>query len=241
MSEATFILLGTAASVGFLHTLIGIDHSLPFVVVGRSRGWSLGKLLRVTTLCGVAHVLSSVAIGAIGLILGIALDRMEWIESSRGGVAAWLLIGFGLAYAAWGVYRSRQAHRHSHVHVHDDGTVHTHDHDHVRDHSHMHERAGAPRRASAVTVGMLFVVFLLGPCEALIPLLMVPAAEHSWMVVAGVVAVFGAVTLATMLTLVTLGHLGLRFRASDFFERHVTTLAGLAIAISGLAVQFVGI
>lgn len=237
MRDATLILLGTAASVGFLHTLIGIDHSLPFVVIARSRGWSLGKLLRITALCGAAHVLSSVAIGATGIAMGIALDRLQWIESSRGSVAAWLLIGCGLAYALWGVYRARTGRRHSHVHLHDDGIVHVHEHDHGDEHSHIHGQA----RVSAVTVSMLFVVFLLGPCEALIPLLMVPAAQSSWLVVSVVVMVFGGVTILTMLALVTLGHHGLRFRASRLVEQHMTTLAGLAIAASGLAIQLWGL
>ncbi|MCG8424442.1 MAG: sulfite exporter TauE/SafE family protein [Proteobacteria bacterium] len=237
MDDATLILLGTAASIGFLHTLIGIDHSLPFVVVGRSRGWSLGKLLGVTALCGLAHVASSVAIGAIGLAMGIAVDRMEWIESSRGELAAWLLIGLGLAYAVWGLYRARKGQLHSHFHVHEDGTVHSHEHAHEGQHSHVHARA----RENAVTAAMLFVVFLLGPCEALIPILMVPAATQSWIAVAAVVFVFGAVTIMTMLVLVSLGHFGLRWHFSAFFERHMTTLAGLAIAASGIAMQVFGI
>ena len=237
MADTTSVLLMTAASIGLLHTVIGVDHSLPFILIGRSRGWSVGKLMRVTFVCGLAHVLSSVAIGAVGLGLGVAVQRLEWVESSRGHLAAWLLIGFGLAYAVWGLYRSHRRARHAHAHAHDDGTVHTHQHHHEGGHTHMHE-AG---RVQAATVAMLFVIFLLGPCEALIPLLMVPAASHSWLVVSGVVAVFGATTIATMMGLVLLGHYGLRVRASAFLERHMTTVAGLTIAMSGLAIKLLGV
>ncbi|MEM9487860.1 MAG: hypothetical protein AAGC55_01885 [Myxococcota bacterium] len=237
MTETAFVLLTTAASIGFVHTLVGVDHSLPFVVIGRSRGWSLGKLLRITALCGIAHILSSVAIGSIGLAIGAALGRMEWLEESRGGLAAWLLIGFGLAYAVWGLYRTYRGRRHVHVHIHEDGTVHDHEHDHLGDHGHVH----AAPRANTVTVAALFVIFLLGPCEALIPLLMVPASEQSWSLVAAVVAVFGMATLATMLGVVTIGHYGLRFRVWNLLERHMTTVAGLAIALSGLAIQVLGV
>lgn len=233
MADTTSVLLMTAASIGFLHTAIGVDHTLPFVLIGRSRGWSLGKLLRVTFVCGLAHVLSSVLIGAVGLGLGVGLERLEFIETSRGHLAAWLLIGFGLTYAAYGLYRDRRRVRHAHAHVHEDGTVHTHEHDHQSSHVHMHGDV----RAQATTIAMLFVIFLLGPCEALIPLLMVPAISHSWLVVTGVVAVFAATTIATMMGLVVLGHYGLRMRASAVLERYMTTVAGLAIAASGLALQ----
>lgn len=233
MADTTLVLLATAASIAFLHTIIGIDHSLPFVLIGRARGWSAGKLMRVTAVCGVAHVLSSVLIGAIGLGIGVAVDRLEWLETSRGRFATWLLIGFGLAYAVFGLYRARRGRPHEHVHLHEDGTVHAHRHDHSNDHVHAHDD---PRVASA-TVAMLFVIFLLGPCEALIPLLMVPAVAHSWPVVAAVTAVFGVVTIATMMAVVLLGHYGLRVRGSALIERYMTTLAGLTIALSGLAIQ----
>ena len=237
MTDTTSVLLMTAASIGFVHTVIGVDHSLPFVLIGRSRGWSAGKLMRVTFACGLAHVLSSVAIGAIGVGLGVAADRLEWLESARGNLAAWLLIGFGLTYAVWGLYRSRRRARHEHLHRHGDGTVHTHEHHHEGAHTHMHDSPGV----QAATVTMLFVIFLLGPCEALIPVLMVPAVSHSWLVVASVVAVFGTTTVVTMMALVLLGHYGLRFRRSALLERHMTTVAGLTIAVSGLAIQLLDI
>jgi nickel/cobalt exporter len=233
MADTTTVLLATAASIGFLHTVVGIDHSLPFVLIGRARGWSAAKLMRVTALCGLAHVLSSVLIGAIGLAIGVAIERLEWLENSRGRFAAWLLIGFGLAYTIFGLYRARRNRPHEHVHLHDDGTVHAHRHDHHDQHLHAHENA----RFAATTVAVLFVIFLLGPCEALIPLIMVPAAAHSWLVVVAVVAVFGAVTIATMMSMVLLGHYGLRLRGSALLERYMTALAGLAIALSGLAIQ----
>ncbi len=235
MHDAWLYLIGTAATVGFLHTLIGVDHTLPFVVLARANKWSLSKLLWVTALCGVAHVLSSVVIGVVGIGLGVAVDKLEWLEGLRGGLAAWVLIGFGLAYAVWGVIRARRGKRHTHAHVHDDGTVHNHDHDHRADHVHAHGKA------ATVSVLGLFVVFVLGPCEVLIPMLMAPAFTHSWYVVVSVVAVFGAATLFTMLTVVTLGHYGTKWKGFSGLERHLHALSGAAIAASGLAIQLLGV
>ena len=75
MDHATLILFGTAATVGLVHTVMGVDHSLPFVVLARAQRWSLRKLLLVTAACGAAHILSSVLIGTIvtGLFVAISM------------------------------------------------------------------------------------------------------------------------------------------------------------------------
>lgn len=236
MDMTLTILLATAVSVAFIHTLVGIDHTLPFIVIGRARAWPLRKVLGLTALCGVGHVLTSVLLGGIGIAAGVALDELDWVQSQRGSIAAWLLIGFGVAYAAWALVRNHRDHSHSHVHVHDDGTVHDHDHDHHTAHLHAHTKEGA-----ALTGWALFLIFAFGPCESLIPLLMVPAASMSWWSVALVATVFGAVTVATMLAVVTVGYLGLRPAVLRPFERHAHTFAGVAIALSGAAIQLFGI
>ena len=241
MSDAATIIVSTAATIGVVHTLIGVDHTLPFVVLARSQGWSLRKLLAVTAVCGLAHVASSVVIGVGGIGLGVALGRLEWIEQARGGVAARLLIGFGLAYMAWGLWRGRRSRRHTHAHAHEDGVVHVHEHDHAHGHAHVHGADDLGGATKTLSVLGLFVVFVLGPCEALIPMLVAPAFEESWLTVTLVVAVFAAATLATMLTVVTLGWLGLRWRGFASVEAHMHTIAGFAIAASGFAIESLGL
>ena len=60
------------------------------------------------------------------------------------------------------------------------------------DHLHVHDvNAG-------LTPWALFVILLLGPCEPLVPLLMVPAASGGWATVAAVAGVFALATIATM-------------------------------------------
>lgn len=239
MNEATIaILLWTAVSIAFLHTLVGVDHYLPFVLIGRARKWSLKKTLSLTALCGVGHVVGSILLGAIGIGIGVALNKLTWIEGIRGSVAAWSLIAFGLAYAAWSFVRTSRGHQHSHVHVHEDGIVHTHTHDHHGDHLHVHEATAEGPNLSGWT---LFVIFVFGPCEALIPLLMAPAYKHNWTAVWGVTLLFSAVTVLTMIGAVTVGYYGLGFAPLERLEKHANTIAGLTIATSGLAIQFLGI
>jgi sulfite exporter TauE/SafE len=251
-ASALSVLLAAAVTIAAGHTVIGVDHSLPFIVLGRARGWSLPKVWLVTALCGAGHVLSSVVLGFIGIGIGVALDRLEWIEAARGSVAAWMLIGFGLVYAAHAFVRRQRAkpHNHGHAHGHSHGHAHrfvrtqphAHAHEHAHDHAdpeHMHPHP-VPGR-SAVTVWALFIVFAFGPCEPLIPLLMAPAAVHNWLWVALVCIVFGAVTIAVMLGVVTVGYLGLSRVRLDWAERNADVLAGLAIACSGVAIQALGI
>ena len=183
----------------------------------------------------VSIVASSVLIGSLGVLLGVTLDRLTWLESTRGQLAAGLMIGFGLAYAAW-AFRSRlRGYTHAHLHQHADGTVHTHRHDHHGEHLHPHNVG------RGVTPWALFLIFAFGPCEPLIPLMIVPAMERSWPVLVAVIVVFGVVTIGAMLVAVTLGYLGLTHMRLRVVERHIDVLAGLTIAASGAAVLVLGI
>ena len=94
------ILLVTAASIAFLHTILGPDHYLVFTAMGKARSWSLGKTLRITLVCGLGHVLGSVVIGIAGILLGAQLASLVEFESVRGNLAGWALLAFGLMYFA---------------------------------------------------------------------------------------------------------------------------------------------
>jgi len=243
-----WLLAGTAASLGFIHTVIGPDHYLPFIVIGRARSWTLRKTLFVSFLAGLGHILSSVVLGFLGIALGLAVARLEGVESTRGEIAAWLLIGFGLAYFVWGMRRAWKGkpHTHPHLHGHDGphehphgpGGLHEHVHSHeIAEHAHPHGEKGKAN----ITPWVLFTIFIFGPCEPLIPLVMYPAARHSTAGVALVAAAFGLVTIATMLVIIAAASLGARFVRLGRLERYAHALAGLMIFVSGLAVQFLGL
>jgi nickel/cobalt transporter (NicO) family protein len=236
MNPETLILCVAAASIGFFHTLLGPDHYLPFIVMNRARKWGAAKTAWITCLCGLGHVLSSVVLGVIGIAFGVALMRLEAFEAFRGNLAAWALIGFGFAYAAWGIHRGVRNRPHTHLHLDGEGAP-VHAHDHQGEHVHSHE--SEPKRS--LTPWVLFTIFVLGPCEPLIPLLMYPAAKAS---VAGallVAAVFSVVTVATMLAVVMAASWGVRFVPFGKLERWTHAFAGGAICLSGVAIQFLGL
>jgi nickel/cobalt exporter len=255
-----WMLAGTAATLGLVHTVVGPDHYLPFIVIGRARNWKLRKTLGVAFLAGLGHILSSVVLGFVGIALGIAVAKLEGVESTRGTLAAWLLIGFGFAYFVWGMRRAWRAKPHAHAHLHDleDAVVHSHgpeegphdpDHEHVHRHAHVHTHelaehahphGEAPHKAN-ITPWVLFTIFVFGPCEPLIPLVMYPAARHNMAGVALVAAAFGLVTVLTMLAIIAAASFGASFLRLGRLERYAHALAGLMIFLSGLAVQFLGL
>ncbi|MDX2141779.1 MAG: hypothetical protein SFV19_00365 [Rhodospirillaceae bacterium] len=245
MESDIFVLAGTAASIGIIHTLLGPDHYLPFVAMGKARGSTRARTLALTAVCGVGHVIGSIALGLIGIAFGLGVANLESIESTRGNLAGWAILAFGLVYAVWGLRRAHTGHHHVHVHAHADGVTHVHTHDHRREHAHPHQQpAGA--KAAALTTWTLFTIFVLGPCEPLIPLLMYPAAEHNWLAVGLVTLVFAVATIATMLAVVGLALSGLSLSslAGISFkplERHAHSLAGGAVAACGGAMVFLGL
>ncbi len=237
MTNSLWVIAGTAASLGFVHTLIGPDHYLPFIVMSRARGWSLPRTLIIALLCGLGHVLSSIVLGLAGVALGVALFKLEGIESFRGGIAAWLLIGFGLAYGLWGLKKALRGRSHVHPHAHENGEEHEHVHSHRADHVHPH----VSKEKANITPWVLFTIFVFGPCEPLIPLVMYPAASHNLGGVVVVAAVFGTVTVLTMLALIAAASWGVKFIRLGRLERYVHALAGGMIFLSGLSVQLLGL
>ncbi len=202
MNHEIAVITITAATIGLFHTMLGPDHYLPFIVLARARKWSLAKTTGITVLCGVGHVLSSVVLGLIGIVLGISLNKLDALESFRGGFAAWLLIVFGFGYWIWGVFRAQRNRPHKHWHAHGDTSmpIHKHKHKHNADQLHIHKG----EKAKNLTPWLLFTIFIFGPCEPLIPLLIYPASKSSAVGIVLVTSVFGVVTIVTMLSIVIL-------------------------------------
>jgi ABC-type nickel/cobalt efflux system permease component RcnA len=234
--EITMLAL-SAAAIAFAHTVLGPDHYLPFVAMAKARGWSMAKTLRITLFCGAGHLAGSVVLGLVGITVGVQLSSLNWLEGVRGNLAAWMLIGFGLAYTAWGL---RQAHRnrpHTHWHHHD-GVSHLHEHRHQETHAHVHDRVAGSR---SLTPWVIFVIFVLGPCEPLIPLLMYPAARESTTGVIVVTVVFGLVTVLTMSLAVAIALLGLRTIKVSKLAPYGHAVAGSTILACGLGIALLGL
>jgi nickel/cobalt transporter (NicO) family protein len=215
MPEQLFFPLAIAAvTLASLHALAP-DHWAPIAALGRAQGWSTARTARITAMCGLSHVTTSVVLGLVGLAFGIRV--FERFGAQLESVAGFILIAFGIGYGVWGL-RHAAAHVHGHHHHHYD---------------HVHE----PGRARTWT---LFVVYAADPCIAIVPL-MFAAASLGWAAVVGIVLLYEAATILTMTGLV----LPARSAANSFvrgqwMHRYGDAVAGAFIALIGVTVALLG-
>lgn len=230
------ILSLTAVSLGLTHTILGPDHYLPFIALSKAGNWGIFKTLVITALCGVGHVGSSVLLGTIGIVSGYSISKLELFESSRGNIAGYLLTALGLIYFIWGIRRSFKKRAHDHFHIHPDGSSHHHTHSHFKEHAHIHSSGNR-----SITPWVLFLIFVFGPCEPLIPLLMYPAAQNNLSDLILVVVLFTASTLLTMLSAVFISLSGIKLLPHKWMERYMHAAAGFIILFCGISIQFLGL
>jgi hypothetical protein len=216
MAGGLFLTLaGAAAGVGALHTLAP-DHWVPFAALARAQRWSAAKTARITFLCGFGHVTVSALLGLLGLLFGRAI--FEKAGARMEAVAGVLLVGFGLAYGAWGMRRAAGRRVHGHAHAH---------YDHVHD-------------ASKTTAWSLFLLFSADPCVAVIPLLFA-AAPLGTAPTVGLVLLYEAATIGTMILLVLPARAGFQRLRFPWLDHWGDAVAGGLIAATGAVVIALGI
>jgi hypothetical protein len=229
-----------AVSLGFLHCITGPDHYVPFVAMSRVGSWSLRKTVLVTILCGVGHIASSAVLGFVGVALGLIAYQLgtdysletdgsliAQTEILRGDLAAWLLLGFGLLYFVWGVVHAVRRLRAPKIPSPEEVVEEA-----EKKASEINARAGS------LTPWVLFTIFLFGPCEILIPLVIVPAAQADLWSAMWVAFLFGATTVITMTAIVVLVLRGISFLSFRKAEVYGHALAGLIVLMCGFAVKF---
>lgn len=227
------ILLVSAASLGFFHTLLGPDHYLPFIVLSKARNWSRSKTIWITLFSGIGHVAGSVILGITGVAMGLSLTKLELIESTRADLTAWILIFFGISYTIYGCYKYFKNHDHKHLPAFLMPNK-------IRKLNHLPTTVEKTEDTTKLTPWILFLIFVFGPCEVLIPLLIYPAAEHDTFGIFAVSIIFGITTIITMLTVVILGHNGTSFLKFKKGEKYLHLIAGLIILLSGIGIKFLG-
>lgn len=169
-----------------------------------------------TLVCGIGHVGSALLIALVFMYASHLMTESDvsWLNENRGNLAAWALIGFGAAYLLYSLRKSR-LHRHHHIHA----------------------GEALAERSGKITPWIIFIIFVLGPCEALLPLL-APSAALGMGCVALVTIVFSVCTIATMMLAVALGMRGLSLLHSRWLEHHAGELAGFTIMLCGIGIAF---
>ena len=204
-----------AGTIGCLHTLAP-DHWLPIAAVSRARNWNQARTARVALLCGFGHVTVSAALGLIALFSGTAI--VEAFGSHSASVAGVLLVGFGIAYALWGARHviMRKLHGHSHEHY-----------------GHVHD-------ASKTSTLALFLIYCADPCVAVIPIIFA-AAPLSVPATVGIILLYEAATIATMVGLTVAARAGTSVIRGRWVDRYGDSAAGALIAVTGICVAVFGI
>lgn len=211
--NSLWILLMSTVSVAFLHALAP-DHWMPFAAIGKAQNWSKLRLLWITFISGIGHVGISIVFSIIGILLGFSLSKLKSIEGHRGEIVLWLLIGFGVAYMIWGIKKAREQ-----------------------------KQKAIDReklKAKAVAVWTMFAIFILGPCEPLIPLVFL-GYNYGYAGIISVSIIFSVITITMMLLQSLLAFMGIQWIKSDIAERYSHAFAGLVIALTGVFVMAVGI
>jgi nickel/cobalt exporter len=204
MSSNGPALLAAAAGVGFGHAILP-DHWVPLAVLGRTRRYRLSRVARLSGLAGVAHVLVSIALGAVIIVVG--LQFRSSIENAQDTIIGCILIATGLAFVLLEAIGRGHGHSHDdghghghshggHDHSHDHDDPHGHDHPHRHDHDHDH---GSGRLQGIAAVMVPFGA-AASPDLTILPVFL--AATTAGVATAiGSLVIFAAVTIGTIVGL----------------------------------------
>ncbi|TDO94929.1 hypothetical protein [Flavobacterium sp. 245] len=232
MDTTITTLVLSAITISCLHTASGPDHYLPFIVLSRSKKWPITKTIWWTIVCGLGHILSSVILGLIGVLVGWQLSKLSMFQDIRGNVSGWCLLVFGFIYLIWGLRSAYLNKPHKHFEMYSDEDMYVYEH--------KHGEVVAPQNRIKITPWVLFVIFVMGPSEPLVPLLFYSGVRRSSLEVIILITVFAVFTVLTMLTMVLIGCYGYSFFKTDKLERYVHAIGGGVVTICGIGMVFLG-
>ncbi len=231
MSVTLFSLSITAITIAFLHTAAGPDHYLPFVVLQKSRGWSLTRTIMLAIVCGFGHVFSSIVLGFVGVFLGWQMSEIEILQDVRGEMSSWAFLIFGVAYLCYGLWRARKVQPHKHFDVISDD---------VYVYEHKHNEAYVPNKRVKVTPMVLFAIFVMGPSEPIIPLLFFSGTHRSPMEIAWLIIIFTLTTILTIVSMVLIGNYSYIRIKTESIERFSHAIGGFVISFCAFGMLFLG-
>ncbi len=214
--DATAAVLA-AAGVGFGHAVLP-DHWVPLAVVGRTKRYSLGRVARLSGAAGVAHVLVSLALGAVIVVIG--LQFRSTVEHAQNAIVGGLLIATAVAFLIFEF--SGFGHSHSHAQG--------HEHRHHHDHDHDHERTGRSLLAVMVPFGAA-----ASPDLTILPVFLAATAAGTGAAVASLIA-FAGVTIATIVALTVSATIGGYRIRGRWLEKGGNVLTAAVLAAIGALV-----
>jgi hypothetical protein len=210
------LLVAAVVAVGILHTMVP-DHWVPITLIARARGWSRVETARAALGAGTGHVVSTLALGLLVWIAGVAFAAKFGQAVSVASSLA--LVGFG-GWIALGAWRELRAHRH----------------DGAEPHTHGHAHAGNPHPQSGRTA--LLLILGSSPMVEGIPAFFA-AGKYGPGLIAVMAVLFAVSTIATYVALCVSATAGLERVKLGAFEQYGEVLSGAFIAGVGIVFLFV--
>jgi nickel/cobalt transporter (NicO) family protein len=219
VSSATPALIAAAAGVGFGHAILP-DHWVPLAVLGRTHRYPLSKVARLSGLAGIAHVLISIALGAV--IIAIGLQFRSTVQNAQDTIIGCLLIATGLGFGAFELFGPGHSHDHPHGHEHSD------DHDSDANDEHSPERRGV-RGLAAIMVPFGAAA---SPDLTILPVFL--AATTAGVATAvGSIVIFAVVTIGTIVGLTLIAAKGGYQIRGEWLERWGNAITAVVLIVIG--------
>jgi len=131
--STTPAVLAAAAGVAIGHAILP-DHWVPLAVLGRTRGYPIRRVARLSVLAALAHVALSLLLG--GIIVVVGLQFRSLVENAQSTIVGGLLVATGILFASFELTGHGHGHRQDHGDGDDPGLRHDHDHGGADDHEH---------------------------------------------------------------------------------------------------------
>jgi nickel/cobalt exporter len=256
-TSSLFFLLGAAATVAILHSILP-DHWVPLAIVARTQRWSVMRVVRVSALASVGHVIASLVLGGILALIGLQFQHT--LETQQGHIVGGILVLTGISFLIWGRLSGGHGHHHTdgeHTHdhsfeqaetheqdkhTHSHGNEHgEHDHDHLSDHESGQETIKVVRQQTlAGKLAAIVVPFgvAASPDLTILPVALAAGAVGGGAVVS-VLGVFAVLTIGTFIGLTVLATLvGYQIKGA-WLEKNANTITSLVLIAIGV-VAFIG-
>lgn len=191
------IILGSIA-LSLIHALIP-SHWLPFVTIGKARGWGLRQILRTTLLAGTAHTLSTTIFGLLASFAGFQLAENQHIIAQR--VVPMFLLVLGI----WFIMQHLRGDEHSHI---DEKTV-----------------KGKTYKQLVIS---LVVMMFLSPCFE-ISAYFLSAGAMGWLAVTTIIIIYNLLTISGMLIMTLLANQGIKRLNVHWLQHNEQLITGLTL------------
>lgn len=221
-------LIALAAFLAVLHSVANPSHYLPFVALGKSNAWGLVRSSLAAAFCGLGHIVGLFFFSLLGIILGEGVKYGANLGELGEHWGSWMFLFFGICYCVYGLWFALN------FKGEDSGCS-----------------CGVCNACASNLVGVknpmraksfwiLFLIFCVSPCDALVPLIFYPATGGDVFYLVMVCITFYVCTILTMALVTAAIYRGIskvKFK-SNFLEKWAQLLTGLAIVFSSIFLFF---